>query len=81
MRQQTFNIKNYGAIGDGVFNNTKAIQKAINNAAISGGIVIVPKGKFMTGSIVLKTGVELLPSKDAILQGSVERLDYGQGNA
>ena len=72
-----YNIKSYGALGDGVTLNTKAIQKAIDAAsAAGGGVVIIPAGKFVSGSILLKNGVELHLEKRAELLGSLDFSDY-----
>lgn len=43
-----FNVKNYGAVGDGVTNDTAAIQAAITAAA--GSIVLVPAGTYVVTS-------------------------------
>lgn len=43
-----FNVKDYGAFGDGVTNDTTAIQNAITQAAINGGIVLLPVGNYKT---------------------------------
>ena len=49
---RTFNITNYGALGDGVATNTAAIQAAIDAAsAADGGTVEVPAGIFLSGPI------------------------------
>jgi polygalacturonase len=77
-QQKTFDITTFGAVGDGATNNTAAIQKAIDSAAASGGgQVMVPKGKFVTGVITLRSGVELFVSPTAELLGSTKRSDYG----
>jgi polygalacturonase len=74
---QVFNIKDYGAVADGRTMNTIAIQKAIDAAtAKGGGKVVVPQGTFLTGTIRLKTGVELFLDKDAVLLGSTNLSDY-----
>jgi len=79
---KVFNIINFGAIGDSATTNTATIQQAIDEAAkAGGGKVIVPKGKFITGVIYLRSNVELQLQKDAVLLGSINRLDYGNGNA
>ena len=71
-------ITAYGAKPDGVTNNTAAIQKAIDDAfAAGGGIVVVPRGRFVTGVIHLKSNVELLVHEEAVLLGSFNRADYG----
>jgi exo-poly-alpha-galacturonosidase len=72
-------ITDYGAIGDGQTLNTKSIQSAINKcAADGGGVLVVPKGTFLTGSIFFKQGVDLLLEKEGALKGTVEPNDYPQ---
>ena len=59
----TANVKDYGAIGNGVANDTAAIQAAINymDTTYSGGIVFVPAGNYyVPGGLTLKGGVELV---------------------
>lgn len=57
---QTFNITNYGAVGDGAATNTAAIQTAIDAASgAGGGIVEVPAGVFLSGPLQLSNGVNL----------------------
>ena len=81
-QQQTFVVTAFGAKGDGKTMSTVAIQNAIDKAAESGhSKVIVPRGSFVTGTLHLKTGVELHLQKGAILLGSTSRLDYGKGDA
>lgn len=75
--QKIFDIKKYGAVGDGKTLNTKAIQKAIDAANKNkGGRVVFSKGKFLSGSIVLKSEVELFFEEGAILLGSTNPDDY-----
>jgi polygalacturonase len=70
-------ITDYGAAGDGQTLNTRAIQTAIDRCAASGGgVVVVPKGTFLTGAIFLKQGVSLHVEKDGVLLGSVNPEDY-----
>jgi hypothetical protein len=55
-----FDIRAYGAVGDGVADNTAPIQRAIDEAARKGGIVMVPPGRWLCrGHIELKMGVHL----------------------
>ncbi|MXO04845.1 glycoside hydrolase family 28 protein [Flavobacterium sp. HBTb2-11-1] len=75
--QKVFDIKKYGAVGDGKTLNTKAIQKAIDAANKSkGGRILFSKGTFLSGSIVLKSNVELFFEEDAVLLGSTKPDDY-----
>ncbi|MCB9244966.1 MAG: glycoside hydrolase family 28 protein [Flavobacteriales bacterium] len=72
-----YDIRDYGAIGDAKQLNTAFIQDAIDNAhEAGGGTVIIPKGKFVSGGIVLKSGVELHLQKGACLLGSTNISDY-----
>lgn len=57
-----FNIADprYGAIGDEATDNTGAIQAAIEDAnAAGGGIVYIPNGVFMTGTLKMLSNVTL----------------------
>ncbi|MBQ2677166.1 MAG: hypothetical protein IJF54_07200 [Clostridia bacterium] len=46
-----FDIRDFGAVGDGVTDCTKAIQKALDLAADCMGKVIVPPGNYLTGKL------------------------------
>ena len=54
---QVYNILDFGAIADGVTNNAKAIQKAIDEATVNGGQVVVPAGHFLSGTLILKSNI------------------------
>jgi hypothetical protein len=70
-------ITSYGAVGDSTTLNTVAIQKAIDAcAATGGGKVHFPAGKFLSGTIALKSGVTLNLAKGAVLLGSTNVEDY-----
>ncbi len=76
-QQKTYNITAFGAIANGATNNAAFIQQAIDEASRNGGgTVVVPKGIFITGSIELRSGVELHLSNGAVIQGSSKRKDY-----
>ena len=67
-----------GAIADGQTNNAVIIQRLIDKASAGGGgRVIIPPGNFMTGSVFLKSGVDLHLELGARLLGSTNRSDYG----
>ena len=74
---QTFNISDFGAIPDNLTVNTFSIQKAIDSCSRSGGgTVYVPSGTFITGTIELKTNVNLYIESGAELKGSPKINDY-----
>lgn len=75
-----FDISQFGAVGDGVALNTGAIQKAIDSCAASGGgTVIIPNGRYVTGTLFLKTNVTLWLDGGASLLGSPKIDDYAPG--
>jgi polygalacturonase len=70
-------ITDYGAVGDSNTVNTKAIQSAIDRCATSGGgVVVVPKGVFMTGALFFKQGVNLRVEQDGVVKGTTNPADY-----
>ncbi len=72
-----FNVRAWGAAGDGLHLDTLAIQKAIDACASQGGgTVFFPPGTFLTGTLVLKSKVTLRWSAGATLLGSPNLRDY-----
>jgi len=72
-----FDIKNYGAKGDGIFKNTEAINKAIEEcSSAGGGHVVIPAGLWLTGPIKLKSKVDLHLEKGALVVFSSDHKDY-----
>lgn len=79
-RVDTYDIRDYGAVGDGKTLNTKSIQSAIDDChASKGGIVIIPTGEFLCGTIELKSNITLHLAAAAKLLGSPKREDYVAG--
>lgn len=75
--KQRYVLTDHGAVGDGQTVNTRAIQGAIDRcAAAGGGVVVVPKGTFVTGSIFLKQGVNLCVEREGVLKGSQDTNNY-----
>jgi polygalacturonase len=72
------NVKDFGAIGDGKTMNTNAIQKAIDKCAVTGGLVYLPAGTYLSGSLEIKSNVSLHISAGATLLGSTNIADYDQ---
>jgi DNA sulfur modification protein DndE len=76
-KKDTFDITRYGAKSDGITPNTKAINQAIEQCnQAGGGTVLIPKGLWLTGSIVMLSNVNLYIKKGAILQFSRNPEDY-----
>jgi hypothetical protein len=76
------NIRNYGAKGDGKTPDTSAVQAAIDACAKEkGGIVLVPAGDFVVGTIELKSNVTLHLAAAGRLLGSdnIEHYSAGKG--
>lgn len=73
---KTFYITDYGAkISDQL--QTRAIQAAIDDCFLAGGgRVVIPCGIFLTGSIRIRSGVQLYLESGAILKGSRNPEDY-----
>lgn len=70
-------VDDHGAKADGTTINTAAIQKAIDACSEKGGgTVRFPKGDYVTGTIVLKSGVMLEVAEGARLLGSINLADY-----
>lgn len=76
-RKDTISILKYGAKSDGLTRNTGAINATIDACAkAGGGTVLVPDGFWLTGPIVLKSGVNLHLAAGALLQFSRNLDDY-----
>lgn len=72
----TFNVRSFGASGDGVTNDRVAIQHAIDSCALRGGSVLFPPGRYLTGSLVLKSHVDIYLVAGATILGSPDLKDY-----
>lgn len=72
-----FDVRAYAATGDGKSLDTKAIQAAIDACtAAGGGRVIIAGGRFVTGTLYLKSNVILFVEAGAALLGSPNLADY-----
>lgn len=74
---KVYNINDYGAKGDGIFNNSEAFKNTIKLCAENGGgIVLVPQGKFFTGPIQLENNINLQIQEGAEIVFSTNPSDY-----
>lgn len=72
-----FNVKDFGAKGDGQTMDAYSIQQAIDKAfERKGGVVLVPAGTFKIGTLILKDNVNLHLEAGAVLLGSPDYKDY-----
>jgi polygalacturonase len=76
-RPGLINVREQGAAGDGVRLDTKAIQQAIEAcAAAGGGVVYFPPGKYLTGTLYLKSNITSYLERGALILGSKSLEDY-----
>jgi polygalacturonase len=67
----------FGIRGDGVTLNTRSIQFAIDYVAGNGGgRLVFDVGRYLTGSIHLKSGVTIVLQEGAVIVGSLNPFDY-----
>ena len=73
----SFNVRDFGATGDGTTKDTAAMQQAIDRCwALRAREVVVPAGKYLTGALALRSNTTLRLEKDATLLGSPDLADY-----
>jgi hypothetical protein len=79
---RVYNIRDFGAKGDGETLDTKAIQAAIDACTHDlGGTVLVPAGTFAIGTVELKSNVHLYIAAQGILLGTDDGKQYYAADA
>jgi polygalacturonase len=74
---KTFDLRDFGGLGDGEALNTTALQKAIDTCTdAGGGVVRVPAGRYVIGTVEMKSNVTLSLDHGAELLGSQKIEDY-----
>jgi len=72
-----FNVRSFGAVGDGTNLDTAAFQKALDACATArGGTVTVPAGRYLIGSVIMGGHTTLKLDGHATLIGSPNVADY-----
>ena len=72
-----YNIRDFGAKGDGVTLDTAAVQAAIDACNRDhGGTVLVPAGRFVIGTVELKSNITLHIAAQGVLLGSADGRQY-----
>ena len=69
------NVKDFGAVGDGVTEDTAAIQAAIH-CLPENGLLHFPAGTYLTGPLALKSRITLSLAEGATLLGTTDRSWY-----
>jgi len=81
VRAKDYNASLFGIKSNGTTLNTRAIQKAIDYIHDNGGgRLVFYVGRYVTGTIYLKSNVTIQLEEGAILVGSVNPFDYEQAN-
>ena len=75
-RGADFDIRNFGAKGDGSTKDTAAIQAAIDKAVSASGTVLIPPGNYPSGTLHLKSNITLRIEKGARLMFSPDDSDF-----
>jgi polygalacturonase len=71
----------FGAIGDGMALDTAPLQAAIDACAMQGGgTVFLPQGRYLTGTLEIKTDVTLHLSPEATIVASTDLHHYTARN-
>src|SRR6202142_2150558 len=72
----TFNVRSFGAVGDGKNLDNPAIDRAIQAAsAAGGGTVFVPAGTYLCGSIHLTNNIHLYLDAGAVILGAPQAMN------
>ncbi|MFG6685838.1 glycoside hydrolase family 28 protein [Mariniflexile sp. HNIBRBA6329] len=77
VNQAVYFVNDFGAVNDGEYLNTEAIQKTIDACEKNGGGTVTFKpGIYLTGSIFIKEGIKFIVPKDVEIRGSENIKDY-----
>ncbi len=77
--ETVFNVRDFGAVGDGVALDTEAVQKAFDECGDSGGgTVLVPEGTYLCKPLVIRTSTTLQLDKGATLKFTDDPSDYAR---
>src|SRR5258706_16137623 len=78
-RSGAFNVRDFGATGDGTASDTKAINDALDACGkAGGGQVLVPAGKYVCGTLHLRSHVLLFVAAGATILGTTNLAEYQQ---
>lgn len=76
-RSAIYNVLDYGIMNDGTSMNTEKIQVLIDKVAdTGGGTIYFPPGEYLTGTIFLRSHIDLHLESGAVLLGSLDLDDF-----
>ena len=71
-----YDVTRYGAVGDGVSDNTETISKLIDSIEKYGGTLYFPAGEYVTGTVFLRSNFTIYLDEGATLLGSTDHERY-----
>jgi len=75
--RRRFDVRSFGARGDGKTNDTAAIQRAIDaTGRAGGGVVLLPAGVFLSGTLTLRSRITVELAHGATLLASPDEHDF-----
>ena len=77
MEHSFYNVRDFGAIGDGKTLDTAAIQAALDACKTSGGTVLIPEGEYLTSSLRIYSNTALKLEDGARLIADTDEAHYG----
>lgn len=70
-------LTEFGAVGDGLVLNTEAFRKAVDAvAAKGGGTVVIPRGIWLTGPVIMKSNIRMHAMEGALILFSPDKSLY-----
>lgn len=74
---KAYNITEYGVLNDSTTLQTEKIQVIIDKASKEGGgVIVIPAGTYLSGSLFFKPNTHLYLEKDGVLKGSDDIADF-----
>lgn len=71
-----FVVTDYGVVCDSTRVQTEALQAVIDRAAAEGGVVVIPEGVYLSGSLFFRPGTHLHIRRGGVLKGSDDISDF-----
>jgi polygalacturonase len=75
-RQPVIDVRDFGAVGDGTHPDTEAIQRAVIEASVKHGTVRFTRGRYLAGTVGLRSGVTVVLEAGATVLGSTQPGDF-----